>query len=130
MQLKSITSFFEREEFFLLIVLLSWRNAIPENIRVFHSVLVDNRLSTGENMKKRKWNLPFNRILCRENESVDCLFVRCDAYGSTFEGSSKLEDHPSFRFVGQLQIELGQELEKRVVNVGGNCSLANLVREA
>jgi len=54
-----------------------WNNRTPTKLKVFLWLLFQNRLQSGEALKKKHWKRDGRCILCRVVESVDHIFFEC-----------------------------------------------------
>ena len=54
-----------------------WNNRTPTKLKVFLWLLFQNRLQSGEALKKKHWKGDSRCILCRVVESVDHIFFEC-----------------------------------------------------
>lgn len=54
-----------------------WKSKLPQKLKVFAWQLFQDRLQTGENLKKRNWKGNERCCLCRTLESNDHIFFKC-----------------------------------------------------
>lgn len=54
-----------------------WYNKAPMKIKVFMWMLIQHKLQTGVNMKKKNWQGSRNCYLCGSPETTDHIFFNC-----------------------------------------------------
>lgn len=54
-----------------------WRSKLPQKLKVFAWLVAQNKLQTGDNLKKRKWKGDEKCCLCRKMENMDHIFFEC-----------------------------------------------------
>lgn len=54
-----------------------WKSKLPMKIKVFMWLLIQDKLQTGVNLKKKKWKGDMNCCLCGKPENADHLFFNC-----------------------------------------------------
>jgi hypothetical protein len=69
---------------------------MPMKTKVFMWLVYDDRVQSGEALKKKNWKGDPNCVVCRKKESVDHIFFNCHLAKLVWglEGSSRLGSNP------------------------------------